>query len=125
MPYLELNQENIKKFVHEFYSDIRNDDILGVVFDRAIGENWTPHLERMVDFWSTVMLGTKLFQGNVFGKHMLLNGIEPAHFQRWLTLFESNVQRLFDESIANEFSTTAHRIAKSLQLGFFGKVMVE
>jgi hemoglobin len=123
MQYQELNTASITSLVHEFYADVRAAPELNAVFSQAIGENWARHLARMVDFWSTVMMGSKQFQGNVFGKHMLLGGVEPRHFRRWLDLFESTADRLFEPALAEEFHTVARRIAASLQYGFFGKVI--
>lgn len=124
MQALPLDRASITTLVHQFYDAVRADPVLGPVFDGAIGERWDPHLERMVDFWSTVMLGTHAFQGNVFGKHMALQGIEAEHFLRWLTLFEATAARLFEPALATEFITVARRIAGSLQYGYFGKVVV-
>ncbi|MYM67203.1 globin [Pseudoduganella sp. FT55W] len=124
MSQLALNEESITTLVHEFYDGVRADPELGPVFDQAIGENWTPHLARMVDFWCTVMLKTRGFQGNVFGKHMLLNGVQPEHFQRWLKLFDAATKRLFSAEDAAEFQVVSRRIAASLQYGFFGEVKV-
>jgi hemoglobin len=125
MQYEELNTAAITTLVLEFYDGVRADPELGPVFDAAIGDNWDPHLARMVDFWSTVMMGTKEFQGNVFGTHMQLSGIEPQHFRRWLALFEMTAVRLFKPALADEFLTVARRIAASLQYGFFGKVVAQ
>jgi hemoglobin len=125
MPQLELNKESIATLVHAFYGDVRTDAVLGPVFNAAIGDRWETHLGRIVDFWCTVMLKTEPFQGNVFGKHMALAGIEPDHFRRWLTLFEATAARLFDAPIADEFTLVARRIAASLQFGFFGNVVVK
>jgi hemoglobin len=124
MPPLPLDRESISTLVHEFYDDVRADPVLGPVFNNAIGDRWDPHLARMVEFWSTVMLRSHDFQGNVFGKHMALCGIEPEHFRRWLALFQATVARLFEPEQANEFMTVAGRIAASLQYGYFGKVLV-
>ena len=124
MSHLPLNPTSIATLVHEFYDDIRKDAELSPVFNAAIGDNWTPHLDRMVDFWSTVMLGSRSFQGNVFGKHMLLNGVQPQHFVRWLQLFEAASTRLFAPVDAAEFQAVARRIGASLQYGFFGEVKV-
>jgi hemoglobin len=124
MQALPLDRASITSLVHQFYDAVRADPVLGPVFDGAIGERWDPHLERMVEFWSTVMLGTHAFQGNVFGKHMALQGIEPDHFLRWLTMFEATAARLFEPAVATEFITVARRIAASLQYGYFGKVVV-
>ncbi|WP_343731579.1 group III truncated hemoglobin [Duganella sp.] len=122
MSPLPLNPDSITTLVHAFYDDVRADPELGPVFDLAIGRNWTSHLARMVDFWSTVMLGQRGFQGNVYGKHMALSGITPEHFRRWLQLFRATTRRLFGPADAAEFETVACRIAASLQYGFFGEV---
>jgi hemoglobin len=124
MPHLELNEDAIATLVHTFYDDVRADPVLAPVFNAAIGDHWAPHLDRMVGFWTTTMLKTKSFQGNVFGKHMALDGITPEHFQRWLTMFEATAGRLFAPAVADEFTLVARRIAASLQFGFFGKVVV-
>ncbi len=121
MSYQQLNHASITTLVHTFYDAVRADPELFPVFDAAIGANWAPHLERMVDFWSTVMLGTKSFQGNVFGKHMLLSGVTEQHFVRWLAHFEATSARLFAPEVAHEFQVNARRIASSLQYGFFGQ----
>jgi hemoglobin len=124
MRQLELNKESIATLVHTFYDDVRADPVLAPVFNAAIGEHWEPHLERMVGFWTTTMLKTQPFHGNVFAKHMALNGVTPEHFQRWLTMFEATAARLFAPEVADEFTLVARRIAASLQFGFFGKVVV-
>jgi hemoglobin len=125
MSFLHLDRSSITTLVHEFYDDVRADAVLGPVFDSAIGDRWDAHLARMVEFWSTVMLGTRDFQGNVFGTHMALQGIEPDHFRRWLTMFFATTERLFDPAVAHEFQLVGQRIASSLQYGYFGKVLVD
>ncbi|WP_416400400.1 group III truncated hemoglobin [Alicycliphilus denitrificans] len=54
-----LDAAGIAALVHGFYADVRADGQLGPLFDRAIGAHWDAHLARMVDFWSTVMLGAR------------------------------------------------------------------
>ncbi|BCN40172.1 hypothetical protein ALDI51_34910 [Alicycliphilus denitrificans] len=54
-----LDSESIAALVHGFYADVRADGQLGPLFDHAIGAHWDAHLARMVDFWSTVMLGAR------------------------------------------------------------------
>jgi hemoglobin len=122
--YKQLNRDAIATLVRDFYTDIRRDSVLGPVFEGAIGADWEPHLERMVEFWCSVMLSSGEFKGNVFGKHMQLQGIGVAHFQRWLGLFEGHVRRLFQAELADEFLVVARRIAASLQYGYFGRVEV-
>lgn len=120
----ELNRQSISMLVNDFYADIRRDSVLQPVFDGAIGANWEVHLERMVDFWCSVMLSSAEFKGNVYGKHMGLQGIDPEHFRRWLGLFEGHARRLFAPQTAEAFLAAARRIAASLQYGYFGRVEV-
>lgn len=122
--HAELNRAVIAELVHEFYDDVRRDPELQQIFDAAIGDNWEPHLARMVEFWSTVMLATHEFEGNVFATHMALGGIVPDHFKRWMALFEKTARRLLAPELADEFLLVARRIAASLQYGFFGPVEV-
>lgn len=125
MDYLPLDRHAISQMVYSFYDDVRADPMLAPVFNGAIGDGWDEHLEKLVGFWATVMLGTREFQGNVFGTHMQLTGVEPEHFRRWLALFEATVARLFEPALADEFMTVARRIAGSLQYGYYGKIEVQ
>ncbi|MDB5961081.1 MAG: globin-like protein [Massilia sp.] len=118
---LPLDRDTITLFVANFYGAIRQDRELGPIFDARIGDHWQEHLARLAEFWSTVMLGTREYKGNVFGKHMVLSEIEPHHFARWLALFEANAAALFAPDTCTELMTTARRIAASLQLGLSGE----
>jgi len=121
-----LDQDDIRRFVHAFYDEVRADVELAPIFGQAIPDaQWPAHLDRMVEFWSTVMLGTRDFQGNVYGKHMALSGVQPRHFDRWLELFRAVTGRLFAPSLAGEFELVANRIANSLHFGFFGRMRDE
>lgn len=122
MKYDTINRDNVKELVDHFYGHVRTDDLLGPVFFNALGTDWTAHLERLSEFWSTIVLGTRSFHGNVYTTHMKLIGIEPSHFQRWLALFEQTANQLFVPETAYRFIVMARRVAASLQLGFFGKV---
>ena len=86
--------ESISELVHAFYADVRQDALLGPVFDEALNGQWDEHLHRLVDFWSTVLLGSRSFKGNVLGKHMQLQGITPAHFAAWVRLWNEHTARL-------------------------------
>ena len=122
--YAELNRASIAILVNDFYTDIRQEALLAPIFNGAIAGNWEPHLERMVDFWCSVMLASGEFKGNVYGKHMQIQGVDIEHFRRWLGLFETHARRLFQPEVADAFMVVARRIAASLQYGYFGRAEV-
>lgn len=103
--------ESISELVHAFYADVRQDALLGPVFDEALNGQWDGHLHRLVDFWSTVLLGSRSFKGNVLGKHMQLQGITPAHFAAWVRLWNEHTARLFAPEVPAAY--TAERTASS------------
>ena len=115
-----VTRERLSALVHAFYADVRADALLGPVFEQALADRWEPHLDRMVEFWSTVALGSKSFSGNVFGKHMALEGVTPAHFSAWVGLWGTHTERLFAPDDARELQFTAHGIARNLFQGYFG-----
>lgn len=116
--HFSLDRPAIATLVQRFYDDVRADDRLAGVFDAAVGAHWPQHIEKLTDFWCTVMLGSGEYHGNVFGKHMALGGIDADHFARWLALFERHVQTMFAPEVGADFMTVSRRIAASLQLGF-------
>jgi len=117
---LPPSTQSLTALAHHFYADVRADALLGPVFEAALHDRWEPHLARMVDFWSTVALGSKRFSGNVFSKHMALRGVTPAHFAAWVLLWGKHTERLFEPDVARELQTVAHGIARNLFQGYFG-----
>jgi hemoglobin len=122
--HTDITHESIQDLVQVFYGRVREDEILSPVFNKALGNDWALHEAKLVEFWSTIVLDSRSFKGNVYGTHMALTDIEPAHFTRWLGLFEQTTHELFDEQCAEQFLKMAYRVASSLQIGFFGNVVV-
>lgn len=115
-----LDRDRVTRLVHRFYDEIRRDPELQPIFASVVGDDWQPHLDRMVSFWSTVTLGEKTFRGNVFGKHMALEGVRPEHFLRWLTLWHRHTDALLEPMVAADMQAVAHGIARNLFYGLFG-----
>ncbi|AJX33173.1 group III truncated hemoglobin [Burkholderia oklahomensis] len=116
----EPTPENIRALVDAFYERVRDDALLGPVFERKLAGRWDEHLPKMGEFWSSLVLGTKGYRGNVQAAHQPLDGLEPAHFSRWLALFLKTVEARYEPAAAVRFMEPALRIAQSLQLSRFG-----
>lgn len=119
-----MSESSIREMVDTFYARVREDEVLSPVFERMLAGKWETHMPRMYAFWTKVLLATGEFHGNVFGKHMALEGIEKEHFVRWLTLFRLTAVDVFGLEDADPAIEVAERIATSLQLGYFGERLV-
>jgi hemoglobin len=102
-----------------FTPRFRLDPELAPIFAHAIPGDWQPHLTKMYAFWSSVMLTTGRYKGNPVGKHLVIPGIQPHLFERWLALFDETCRELFEDSVSEEFRAKAVRIAESLKLALF------
>lgn len=111
-----LSEALVSDLVHLFYARIREDEVLGPLFEERLEGRWDDHLVRMVEFWESVVLLTGRYRGRPHEKHrgMLL---DPRHFWRWLALFETTTRELCTGHAAETFISRAHRIADSLQIG--------
>jgi len=119
---LPLDRPALAVLVDTFYDRVRRDPLLGPVFADAIADGeWDQHKERMVSFWSTAMLKAREFRGNVFGKHQAMPQLTPAHFARWLALFEDTAGMLFAPDDADALVDAARGMARGLQIGLFGR----
>lgn len=112
---LGVDENMIDRLVRHFYGHVRLDPLLGPVFEARIA-SWEPHLRRMCDFWSSVMLRTGRYHGQPMPMHARLP-VDAAHFDRWLALFEVSAQRVCGAAAAALFIDRAHRIAQSLEGG--------
>jgi hemoglobin len=110
-----LDESGITALVAAFYSRARADDMIGPVF-AAVVPDWDAHLARLVDFWSSVMLTTGRYKGNPFAAHRSLP-IRGEMFDRWLALWRTTADELFETGPAQQLTEKAERIAASLSDG--------
>ena len=122
-PIAEVSEQSIAEMVHAFYRKVREDAVLGPVFDGAIAEAaWPAHLDTMCRFWSAVMLTSGRYSGNPVAKHRAVTAIEQPMFDRWLALWQETASELFVAPIAAEFMLKATRIGTSLQMAIFRRL---
>ena len=118
-PVAAISEKQICLLVDAFYDKVRADADLGPIFERVVGGDWGPHLAKMYDFWSSVMLTTGRYKGNPVAVHQRIDGLEIGLFDRWLALFGQTCDETFDSHTAGLFRLKAARIAESLKLALF------
>lgn len=113
-----IDEVMIEHLVRSFYTKIRDDALLGPVFDARISD-WEPHLQRMCAFWSSVALMSGRYHGQPMEKHLPLP-VDARHFDRWLALFMETANAVCPPAAAAHLIERANRIARSLELGIAG-----
>lgn len=116
MGRLTLDEAALKQLVYAFYARVRADEVLGPIFNPAIGD-WDEHLEKLTAFWSSVMLSSGRYKGQPVPAHLKhRDHMIPENFDRWLGLWREITGELMQPDVAAQLQAKAERIAESLQL---------
>lgn len=111
-----VTEDMIEDVILAFYSRVREDGILGPIFNPVI-DDWDAHHAKICHFWSSVVLLSGRYKGTPMPVHTRLDGISSEHFDRWLALFRETAQQICPPDAAALFVDRANRIAQSLELG--------
>ncbi|HWK36227.1 group III truncated hemoglobin [Sphingomonas sp.] len=115
----QIDDAALERLIPLFYQRVRADAELGPVFNDAV-DDWPEHLERLVAFWSSVMLTSGRYKGNPMIAHLKHKArITPSLFDRWLALWAHTTAEVMPPAAAAALQTKAARIAESLQLALF------
>lgn len=112
-----ITEENLKTLVDTFYSRVRQDPLIGPVFNKAI-DDWPEHLDKLQAFWSSVMLTSGRYKGRPLPAHIKHGDLISAEsFERWLEIWKRTTDELLDPHSAAAIQEKAARIGESLSLG--------
>lgn len=115
----QIDEDSLVRVVALFYERVRQDPELGPIFNETI-DDWPLHLEKLVAFWSSVMLTSGRYKGSPMAAHLKHKArITPAMFDRWLALWDSTTAEVMAPEAAAAMQAKAARIAESLQLALF------
>lgn len=110
-----LTQRHIEMLVDRFYDRVRQDPVLGPIFNPAV-EDWEEHKRTLVSFWSSVALRSGTYRGNPMAAHRP-HPIHAAHFDHWLALWRDTAEAVLAPAHAELFCEYASRIGRSLRYG--------
>ncbi|WP_395396882.1 group III truncated hemoglobin [Novosphingobium sp. BL-8A] len=112
-------EAELARLVPAFYARVRSDPMLAPVFNAAV-DDWDQHLERLVSFWSSVLLSSGKYKGNPVAIHGALEPkITPEMFDRWLELWDETTDALLPRLHACALQRKARLIAESLKLSLY------
>lgn len=112
-----IDEALIRRVVDRFYAQASEDEVIGPVFKTAVpDERWQHHLDTIVDFWSSMLLGTRRYEGRPLRKHLLLPELGDNHFRRWLALFRHTLEELCPPDIAAFWADRSERVGNSFRI---------
>lgn len=112
------DRDDILVLVRTFYETAFRDPLIGPIFTEVAHMDLDHHLPIMGDFWESVLFQAGGYQRNALALHSALNTKHPLtaeHFDRWLLLWTTTVNRLYDGPVADLAKEQAGRIALSMQ----------
>lgn len=119
-PELSADELLIRRLVGSFYESIRADAVLGPVFAANV-KDWSQHLPKMEDFWSSMVLRSGRYSGRPIQAHMRLDGLTPAMFDRWLALWRETVNAIAPPAARAPFINAAERMAANMRGAIIGE----
>ena len=115
----DISEADLAALVPAFYARVRQDDLIGPVFNGAI-HDWDHHLVQLIAFWSSVMRSTGRYKGSPMAAHLRHKDmITPAMFDRWLALWGEVTAALLPAAKAAAMQAKAATIGESLKLALF------
>ncbi len=105
------NLEDIQLLVNTFYSRVRENELLGPIFNDILKDRWTEHLEKMYRFWQTILLEVPTYSGSPFPPHAKLP-VSQLHFDTWLKLWHGTLDEFFVGEKADEAKWRGARMAE-------------
>lgn len=112
-----VTENEISELVDTFYGKIREDYLLGPIFETALHGEWGPHLAKMKAFWSSVMLATGTYKGNPMMTHLRLPRLTGTHLNRWLEMWREATSAICaDPAVASIFVGKAEMIGERFVL---------
>ena len=113
------DREDIKVLIDAFYTRVRQDELIGPIFNEVAKVDWAHHLPVMYDFWEGVLFQTGNYSGNPMRIHKQLNEkfpLKQKHFDRWLQIFRETLAEHFEGPVAEQARQRALSIATMIRI---------
>ncbi|MDF4204870.1 group III truncated hemoglobin [Maribacter sp. SA7] len=111
------NREDVRVLVHTFYDKIKQNTMLGPIFNGHItDEQWPTHLSKLTDFWESNLFGVRTFRSSPSKAHVnvdknLHHSISQDHFAQWLQLWFETLNELYEGELAERAKQMARRMS--------------
>lgn len=118
------DRDDILLLVSEFYRRAFSDPLLGPIFRDVAHLDLEKHLPIICDFWETVLFRAGLYRRSAMQRHFDLHAKAPLraeHFDRWLSIWTTNINDHHAGEKAELAKSQARRIAGSIHRRLQGR----
>lgn len=109
------SRADIETLINAFYTKVRQNPVIGYIFNDIAKVNWEAHLPKMYSFWGSMLLSEQSYSGNPMNKNIALSKLtvmSEKEFSEWILLFNKTVDELFIGDKAIEAKLRAANIAR-------------
>ena len=120
-----ISEAQIRSLVSAFYTRVRSDALLGPIFEARLAGRWESHLDKMCDFWSSVLLASGRYRGNPIQVHALIDEMTPSALDHWMALFRETSTEVLPNAMAREVVGRAARMRVVLERNRGNAVIID
>lgn len=112
------SREDVRSVVVNFYSKIKENELLGPIFKQHITD-WDTHFELLTDFWESNLFLVSKYKGNPIMVHNKVDesqheNIDQRYFVEWLKIWNTTIDSLFKGDHATIMKNRARNMSSHL-----------
>lgn len=112
----DLTGAVIRRLVEVFYAKVRQDALLGPVFNELI-QDWDAHIEKVSAFWRYAVRLDRTYNARDFmPAHVRHAQIQASLLPQWLSLFRQTAIEVCTGRVAGILIDIAERMAVSIEM---------
>jgi len=112
-------RSDLVQLLETFYNKAVKDELIGRFFTEVVPLDLETHIPVIADFWESVILGAHTYRKNVMEVHQhihSLSSIKKEHLDRWVLLFNQNIDEYFEGPKATLMKQRAASIATLMDI---------
>lgn len=116
-------REDVFLLVNTFYDKIKEDEMLGPIFNGMISD-WDSHITKLTDFWSSQLFIERTYKGNPIEVHRKVDAyanhsINEHHFGKWLNYWIQTLDEHFEGDNVFTLKNRARKMTSFIHIDIF------
>jgi hemoglobin len=112
----------IDQLVTSFYREVVFDEVLEPVFSDIAEVDWVHHIPVLIEYWTSLLLGSESYRGGIMAVHRHLHALSPLeriHCDRWYGLWVGCVDEGWSGPLADRAKSHAAAVMEGMAKHLF------